>query len=432
MRLILRVLCVILFSGSIVDGPAWGARQAPSLPLQYIDVIGQVLDRDGKPVPGTDVSLDGHAEVSTTVEDDGSYTLTVPVEHLGDPARRAVTARIVARRPGWNFTLRNGQTALALEIRLQSKTDPPRCRVRSNLLRSVDAVISAIQRGDRTSVLLGGDFVGEQGTQESRNPSLRSEAVTIVGTPTEPPIEALVAPELRRQPAADPGTVAPKKTPPVPVARRTTPVRATTGDPGPATSREPASSASEPTAPAADARARPTSRTRIRRVDPPDVPRIARGSERAAAPDTTEPGIVKMPGPGITQTDASLIRRVDPEASHHEASSSGRLPSDVLAVRSGCNCRIRGTIEIHPDHLLARPLTVIIRLRDTPAVGDTIQLFMGSPRAFELPLLKCGTYTIEVDAVARREFNIASADGRGPVDCRRGGLRQLRLVMSPR
>jgi len=415
MRLPLRQLALAA-AMAVSCAPAAVAAGAPAaaLPLQWIDVLGRVTGPGGQGIEGVRVLLEGSPDVSATTGADGGYTLTVPIEPLGDPARRNVAARVVARRPGWAFTLRNGQGALAVELRLQPRAEPARCRVRSNVLSGVDALAAAIRRGDRNAVIANVDFVGEEGAPETRRVALRSEAVTIVGEANTPELQIPVAngggnagPRADGASAArsrDTAAVGPAPAQETPAPR--------TGSGGASVAR-PSSRSTE----------RSSSRTRVRRIEP-----------QAAVRDTAAPAApeaVKLPGPGVTQTDASLIRRIETSPGTPDLSRSPLRAEDVLAEPGGCGCRIRGTVEIHPDHLLTRRLTLIVALREAPAVRDTIELFMGSPRPFELPAVRCGTWHVEVDAVARRDFSTVSADGRGPIDCREGGLRQLRVVLEP-
>lgn len=398
----------------------------PALPLQYIEVVGQVMGKEG-PIPGAKVSLEGVGGVMAISDESGSYSLAVPIGALGDPARRTVEARVSAEYPGWSFTLRNGQSSFAIDLRMETRSDPPRCRVRSNLLRPVDDIAGAIQRGKRTALVPGIDFIGEEwGRAFSNRLSLRSEAITTVGAPTEPrlpewragngdvPAESArghAATATSGGPGASPDSDTPLSPPAaaelVRTEKRAGPrVRETTApaDPAPASAR--------------------AQRQRVRRVEP-DTPRIP----AALVPDSS---VITFPGPGVALTDASLIRRVETEHAAIDVPAGSRSMDEVLAGEGDCACRIRGTIEIHPDHLLTRRLELIVSLSGVPGVRDTVQLFMGSPRPFELPALKCGTWRLEVDAVARRDFVIESEDGRAPVDCARGGLRQLRIVLSPR
>jgi hypothetical protein len=426
--------------------PAAPADTREALPLRFIDVIGQVSDPAGLGLAGVEVALEGVRDVSATTDASGSYTLTVPIASLGDPARKAVTKRVSARRPGWGFNLRNGQGELLVEWRMQKGSDPLRCRVRSNVLQSVDAITAALRRGDRNALIANVDFVGSEGGSRSSRASLRSEAITVVGAPADdaPAVAAPAASpaetpkvaraERSRTPAPATPRAVERKQPEAPSRAEVdapVPSNPPVVAPVPATraAARPRSVTIRTDSLSANAAARrrtdsPSSRPRIRRIE---------AQERALvpAPDTAAAGIVRLPGPGVTQSDASLIRRF--ETTPGGAVGPGDLRSeDVLAGEGECGCRIRGTVEIHPDHLLTRRLDLLVTLRESPAVRDTIQLFMGSPRAFELPVVRCGTWHIEVDAVARREFAIVSADGRGPVDCREGGLHQLRVVLTPR
>jgi hypothetical protein len=404
--------------------------EVTSFPLQYIEVVGQVLGPAG-PIAGAGVSLEGAPEVTSTSDEGGSFSLSVPVAAFGNPGRKAITARVSVALPGWSFTLRNGEGSYALELSLEGRGTGARCRVRTNMPRSMDAVATAIQRGRRAATVTGIDFIGEEWIRAFSNRiTLRSEVMTPIGAPTEPRL-----PEWRAGGDADDAATvaeggdelmlaapqAPRPAPVVEAPPPLPPVRAerSSGRGNAAPKREvaPAPDVADPVAGAA--------RSRVRRIDS-DVTREVPADSAAA------PGVVKLPGPGVTLTDASMIRRIDSVPGPAGASPRGPTTEDVIAAPGECACRIRGTVEISPDHLLANRLDLVISLRDVPAVRDTIQLFMGSPRAFELPMLKCGTWQIEIDAVARREFTIVSADGRGPVDCSAGGLRQLRLVLHPR
>ena len=430
MRVPLRQLPAAAFALLCVFAAAADAGGAPRLPLQFVDVLGRVTGPGGRGIEGVRVSLEGAPDVAVLTDADGRYTLTVPIGPLGDPARRNVAARVVARRPGWAFTLRNGQGALAIELRMQTRTDPARCRVRSNLSSPVDALAAAIRRGERGAVVANVDFVGEEGAPPTSRVSLRSEAVTVVGAASAPetPIPAPSrSDEVSPRPVASAGDEA-RHT----AATRADSVRTISAEEskGPPAVLRPGARKAGDRRPqvAADTT---TLRTRPTTDRPSSRPRVRRIEAQRAARDTAVPGSIKLPGPGVTQTDASLIRRVESVPGAAELRPARLRAEDVLAEGGDCACRIRGTIEIHPDHLLTRRLDLVVTLREAPAVRDTIQLFMGSPRAFELPPVRCGAWHIEVDAVARRDFTIVSADGRGLVDCREGGLRQLRVVLDP-
>jgi hypothetical protein len=141
---------------------------------------------------------------------------------------------------------------------------------------------------------------------------------------------------------------------------------------------------------------------------------------------------VKLPGPGVSQTDASVIRRVPAGSQAGRASDGKSQVERALATEGDCSCRVRGTIELHPDHLLASRLRVVVMLREAPALRDTVELFMGSPRDFEFPPLRCVTWNLRIEPLSDRSFEVVSTDGKGPIDCTRGGLRQLRIVVDPR
>jgi hypothetical protein len=108
------------------------------------------------------------------------------------------------------------------------------------------------------------------------------------------------------------------------------------------------------------------------------------------------------------------------------------VPSSAAPGDVECECRIIGTVEIHRDHQLSDRLQVQISLAEAISVRDTVELFMGSPRSFELIAPRCAEWTLNVVPMSKRDFTIVSVDGNLPVRCERGGLQQLRIVLAPR
>jgi len=97
----------------------------------------------------------------------------------------------------------------------------------------------------------------------------------------------------------------------------------------------------------------------------------------------------------------------------------------------GCECRVAGTVEVRSETPLAAALRVEVSLRDVPAVRDTVALFMGTPRTFDLGRVPCGGHRLEVRPLSTRRFAVTSPAA-SVFACPTGALRQFRVVLEPR
>jgi len=153
-------------------------------------------------------------------------------------------------------------------------------------------------------------------------------------------------------------------------------------------------------------------RPRERKPDPPA------GASESFAPNV---GSVSVPG-GLQRVG------VKSEAAALEGADAGmraQLEADT------CVCRVRGTVETEFHRLLANPMRVEVSIRELPALRDTIDLFMGSPRAFEFERVPCGRWSLALRPFSERPFGVTTPDEVAPFDCRQRGLRQVRIVIAP-
>lgn len=99
------------------------------------------------------------------------------------------------------------------------------------------------------------------------------------------------------------------------------------------------------------------------------------------------------------------------------------------APGDSCLCRIEGTIEVRWDHPLPERVPVALWLEDAPTVRDSVELLLGSPRAFVLPAAGCGSHRVRYLAYSRLKFNRLTPDP--VIECADQGQRQLRIVLEP-
>jgi hypothetical protein len=184
---------------------------------------------------------------------------------------------------------------------------------------------------------------------------------------------------------------------------------------------------------------RPVTSTRV----PPPPPDRSVSVSASAAPvaDSTSHAallasrIPTLPEPpSIPTHDATSPVFPNPENRARARSSPLVIRADSppsQSAETGCACRIRGTVEVRSERPLKERLRIRVALAQNPRVTDTVELFMGSPRAFELGPVPCGTYSLELAVPATRPpLQIVSRDEMQPFSC--DGLRQVRLVLAPR
>jgi hypothetical protein len=92
-------------------------------------------------------------------------------------------------------------------------------------------------------------------------------------------------------------------------------------------------------------------------------------------------------------------------------------------------CRIEGTIEVQWDQPLPERVPVALWLEDEPAVRDSVELLLGSPRAFVLQATGCGSHPIAYTTYSRLRFRARTPQP--VIDCSKSGLRQTRIVLEP-
>ena len=92
---------------------------------------------------------------------------------------------------------------------------------------------------------------------------------------------------------------------------------------------------------------------------------------------------------------------------------------------------MKGTVEVSSDRPLRGALRVVVSLADVPALRDTVVLFMGPPRPFDLGRVPCGSHRLEVRPLSARRFTVAPP-ALDAFDCAAGRTQQFRVVLAPR
>jgi len=84
---------------------------------------------------------------------------------------------------------------------------------------------------------------------------------------------------------------------------------------------------------------------------------------------------------------------------------------------------------VQSDQPLRGRTEVVIAVEEAPQVTTSVELFMGSPRAFEIHRAPCGVHRLRLYTRSRQRFVLTSLEPR--VVCRDGSKQQIRLVMEP-
>jgi len=120
-------------------------------------------------------------------------------------------------------------------------------------------------------------------------------------------------------------------------------------------------------------------------------------------------------------------------------SRSRSAPLVIRAMRrlassasDSCECRISGTVEVQSDQPLKRPERVEVSLVWYPQVRDTVELFMGSPRPFELGPTHCGPQRLHLKVLTSGRFDIRSREAMDGFHCDGGRVVEQHLVLVPR
>ena len=373
-RLLLLVPAMLLSVPS-----AHGAAPAPR--SVRIVVTGTVTHPGGRPVRGARVELAGAPGAVDMADAEGRYALAHLVPDVAAAARERLRLVLRARHRGWNLALPSGAPSLAVELRLAPAAgDGGRLEVRSNDPAVAKVVAQALGSAADAVVVLEGRFVRLVGPEDGELPELTAlEVTTVAAPPAAPPLAPPPA-----APAASDSAAAPRVAPPLPA-------------PGPPRA------AAEPEAPAASAAGADT-------VSRPGF-RVSLRSDTAAA----EPA--PAPGPAESPLRVVLGRAVP-----------GR---SAAAPEAECACRVNGTVEVRPESPVYGGPRVVITLASQPALRDTVAIFMGPPRSFDLGRVPCGRHELVVLPLSGRRLVRVEPDSTG-FACEAGGVRQFRVVLEPR
>ena len=175
------------------------------------------------------------------------------------------------------------------------------------------------------------------------------------------------------------------------------------------------------------------------RVLPESAPRPA---SRQTPPAPAQTGASSDPAPEATLPQRGRSPRIVPVPEGEPRARVRPVLIRTPGVRedeapppvdsSRCTCRIQGTIEVRSEQPLPKRAPVAVSLNWYPTLADTVELFMGSPRAFRILHAPCGPQRLRLVSLSGQRFDVISRDAMSGFRCEPGALVQLRVVLEPR
>jgi len=181
---------------------------------------------------------------------------------------------------------------------------------------------------------------------------------------------------------------------------------------------------------------------------------LARALADSLSPDSLVVDFIGAPGKPLPPSDAGLTRSADvvlPRSFQVDAAAAiaagvaeddssevatsettvSRIPppASAKAAPDTCTCRVEGTIEVQWDRPLPSRVPVRVWLERDPAQRDSVELALGSPRAFVLEARGCAPQRIAYAPHSKLHFERRSPEP--VIECRGHRLRQVRIVLQP-
>lgn len=396
-----RIAAGALFAPLVLASVLLLAGVAFATTPRTIVVRGQALTSDGQPIAGARVQVRGTANVVALTDDNGRYTLSVP---LGMPAalrQLPFKMEVRAEGGGHKLSLAGGGQSLVLDASWNAAKGV--VLVKSNREAAAQSVAASLEIEEATVAPIEANFGGA--AKAGANGSFSSEAVLagstrVAGTsvPTSPKDSAAAVP-LAKSPApaaAVTGAVLPT------ASASALPTASSSASPG--GTRSPASSVAVPLA---ALKSVPARRDTLRIGDP----------AAAASPPGAQNSVAK----GATSNRAARAAQV-----RAIASLAG---PDSLAPAGPCRCSVRGTVEINWTRPLEDHTSVLLVLEAPGAQPAEVSLFMGAPREFRFGPLPCGVWRLSVKAKGKLRYTDTHGDTARVIPC--AGTVETRVVLVP-
>jgi hypothetical protein len=474
----LVIACLTVLSLGLLAGVAGAAADD----RKTLILRGRIVDADHWPVAGVRVTMSGDRRGGTQTDASGQYELQVAIGTPEDLARRPIELRVRPALKGWRIALAGGDAELGLSLRAVTGDDGVvRCEIRSNEPRVTSAIARVLTSDGEAMAVAPVGFFAEPGEPVGLATSVELSAVDRVAlagvSPMMPapvkesgPMKAAKEKPAKPQPTAKaeptPTKIEPAKTEPT----KTKPAK--TEDPARAlaAARKQEQAVARATAKAEQRRRRDEARERERLEKIARSEAAAREHEeqrrrKTAERTTAERTAAEQKAAERTSKAATLIAESQPADPPPAVAPSAEDPpatadhsprivpvpegqprararpmlirnppvrDPVIPPPDTCGCRIEGTVEVRSERPLASRQRVAVSLAWYPALADTVELFMGSPRAFVIPDAPCGAERLKVTALGSQRFDVVSREAMAGFKCQPGERHQRHVVLVPR
>jgi hypothetical protein len=405
---------------------------------------GGVAEPGGRPVRGARILLQGLLDPAALTDAEGRFSFSYVVPDVDALAAAPLRLVLRARHRGWSLTLPTGASALLVELQIvRAEGGDARLEVRSNDAAVAKAVAASLGAPGDTTVALSGAFMRQLGAEDRSEPVPGAVEVVRLAPPAPATGAARLAPAaLRADSAASPvvrrdsAMTAPPAAVAVPVPRprpeRPESMRLfpSAPDPGSTPKPTPAAPVNPPTADSL--RSQVTAQAGSVPGSPPRRTFLPGETRVAADTDTTSrPGIRVSVRPDTIA--AAPVAAGSGSKTALRVALGRALPDTQPPAPAGrdCGCQVKGTVEVSSGRSLRSALRVVVSLAGTPARCDTVALFMGPPRPFDLGRVPCGSHRLEVRPLSARLFTVVPP-ALDAFDCSAGRTRQFRVVLEPR
>jgi hypothetical protein len=425
-------------------------------------VRGRTIDAGGFPIPKTRVWVDGLHKVSMVSDADGRFSLELPIGSPEEIRSKAVRLAVRAERKGWRFAIPGGDPMLALELGLEPGAGGnTQCVARSNVDRFAASAAQIVAIDGAGAGLMEINFLGakSEATVVEAWPTLSQTARAALDSPmgdsapasgpavqSAPSPAALAAPQATS--SAETSAGGPGGTPTENGTGTTSPASPPTGSSaakasGAAAGTQKAAKTKSKNAAASEAE-QELSRIRVSaaRDSVKAAKRAAAGSGDPVAAVQERARIALERAARITASDRDTGEAAAHAVVPAPGSGGSRSRSAPLVIRAArrlmasasdsCECRITGTVEVESDKPLKRPERVEVSLVWHPEVRDTVELFMGSPRPFELGPTRCGLQRLRLKVLTPGRFDVRSPDAMAGFRCDGDRVVEQRVVLVPR
>jgi hypothetical protein len=445
-----RALILLVLFLCLVPAPLCAAPAAVSRGIRFT-FTGSVEEPSGRPVRGAKILLRGLPEPAAVTDARGCFALAHAVPDIMALASAPLRLVLCASHKGWNLALASGAAALVIELRYVRATDGgAQLEVRSNDAGAASAVAAACRASDDATVALSCEFLRWLGDEDQTEPLLT--ALEVVPFVTEPAVTARAATTRPAAPRVDsgPAVVTPPRQAGIPNAARSvaeSPSPASRA-PGPETSspQRPEGTRVVPSAPVPGTKPEPAP------TPPPDAARVrVTPPSLIAAPQEPRrsaplPGAQRAAPAADTTTHPAIRVSVRPDTTDRLPDAAGSEGGAALRVALGralpgtpsppaglvaCECRVKGTVEVRSEKPLSGTTWVVVSLADAPAFRDSVTLFMGPPRPFDLGRVPCGIHRLEVQPRSPQRFTVLPP-ALNEFVCAFGRLQQFQVVLKPR